>query len=85
MIEFNRNHREYSKIGINNTASKEVNKQKMMTKSIYLDITTNPNLKLLSIKNMQSKLKKLGKIMFNTKQVSNQKSQNMIVNFFMID
>ena len=58
MIKFNQNHRECSRIGLVNPTSKEVNKRTLLTKSIKLYNTVPKSLKILSIKQMKSQLKK---------------------------
>ena len=59
-IKFNRIHRDCARIGLIDAPHKETNKRTLMYKSIELYNCSNPNLKMLTVKNVKSRLKKLG-------------------------
>ena len=60
MIKFNQHHRECSKIGLINPPSKEANKRILLVKSIELYNAAPKSLKILSSKQLNSWLKKVG-------------------------
>ena len=66
MLKFNQNHRECSRIGINDAPSKKINKRNLMTQAINLFNRTNPDLKYLSVTCLKGTLKKLGDQILST-------------------